>query len=68
MFDPLGVSPLGGVILLEEVCHCGVGFEVSYAQAMSSITHSLLPMPVDQDVELSASSHATMFPTMMIMD
>ena len=54
----------------------GVGFEVSYAQAMPSVTHSLLLLSADQDVELSAPSpapfaachHAAMLPTMMIID
>ena len=32
----------------------GTAFEVSYAQAMPSVAHSLLLLPVDQDVELSA--------------
>ena len=46
---------LGGVALLEELCHCGVGFEVFYAQTMLNVAHSLL-LPSDQDVELSAPS------------
>lgn len=29
-----------GVAFLEEVCHCGGGFEVSYGQAMPSVGHS----------------------------
>ena len=34
---------LGGVALLEEVCHCGVGFEVfSYAQTPPSVEESVL--------------------------
>ena len=33
-----------------------VGFEVSYAQAMPSVEHSLLLLPVDQDVELLVPS------------
>ena len=40
---------LRGVALLEEVCHCGTGSEVSYAEAMPSVAHSLL-LPLDQDV------------------
>ena len=36
----VGVS----LAFLEEVCHCGVGFEVSYAQAMPSVGHSSLPV------------------------
>ena len=46
---------LGGVALLEELCHCGVGFEVLYAQTLLNVAHSLL-LPSDQDVELSAPS------------
>ena len=39
--------------LLEEVYHCGVGFEVSYAQAMpNGIDHFLLP--ASQDAGYSA--------------
>ena len=34
----------------------GVGFEVSYAQAPGRVAHSLLLLPVDQNVELSAPS------------
>jgi hypothetical protein len=51
------------------VWHCwrkcvtvGVGFEVSYAQAMTTVTHSLLLLPADQDVELSAPSLAPCLP------
>jgi len=44
-----GVALLGGVSLLEVVCHCD--FEVSYATF--SVTHSFLLLPVDQDVKLS---------------
>jgi hypothetical protein len=47
------VALLGGVALLEEVRHWG-GFEVSYSQAVPSVAHSLLLLPVDWDVELSA--------------
>ena len=58
---PQGVALLGGVALLEWVWPCwrkcvtvGAGFEVSYAQAMStSMAHSLL-LPADHDVELWA--------------
>jgi hypothetical protein len=39
----------------------GSGFEVSYAQAMPSMTHSLL-LAVDLDVELSAPSPAPCLP------
>ena len=45
------------VALLEEGCHCGAGFEVSYAQAMPSVANSFL-LPVEQEVELSAPSPA----------
>ena len=49
-----------------------LGFEISSAQAMSSVAHSLLLLPSDQDVELSAPSlppcqDATMSPAMMTM-
>jgi hypothetical protein len=52
-----------GVALLEEVCHCGMGFEVSYAQAILSVVYSLLLLPSDQDVDLSAPSPAPCLPT-----
>jgi hypothetical protein len=39
----------------------GAGFEVSYAQAMPSVAHSLL-LPADQDVEISAPSPAPCLP------
>jgi hypothetical protein len=42
-----------GVALLEELCHFGAGFAVSYAQATPSVAQSLL-LPVDHDVELLA--------------
>jgi hypothetical protein len=53
-----------------------VGFEVSYAQATSSVAHSLLLLPVDPNVKLSAPSQAlclpascpAMLPTMTITD
>jgi hypothetical protein len=48
-----------GVALLEEVCHWGwggAGFEVSCAQTLPSVEDShLFLLPVDQDVELTAS-------------
>ena len=46
---------LGGVALLEEVCHYGASFEVHL------VWHSLL-MPADQDVDLSAPSPAPCLP------
>lgn len=42
--------------LLEEVRHCGVGFEVSYVQVRPDVGYSSLLLPTDQDVELSAPS------------
>ena len=42
-----------------------MGFEVLYAQAMPSVAHSLLLLPVDQDVELSAPSLVPSLPTPM---
>lgn len=41
---------------MEEVCHCEGGFEVSYAQALPHVAHHLLLLPVNLDVELSATS------------
>jgi hypothetical protein len=49
------------VALLEEMCHCEAGFEVLYAQASPSVTVPSL-VPVDQDVELSASLPAPSLP------
>ena len=45
---------------MEEVCHWGVAFEVSKAQA--GLSGSLSLLPVDPDVELSASSLASSLP------
>ena len=54
---------LGGMALLEEVCDSmEAGFEVLYAQAIPSLAHSLLLLPADQDVELSAPSPAPCLP------
>ena len=38
------------------------GFEVSYVQAMPSVAHSFLLLPVDQDAELSAPLPAANLP------
>ena len=61
MLGPWGVALLGGMALLEWVWPCWrkcvtveAGFEVSRFQALSSKARSLLQLPVDQDVELSA--------------
>ena len=48
----------------------GVGFEVSYAAAIPSVVHSLLLLPVDQDVEPHFLQHyvclqTSMLPTMI---
>ena len=48
--------------LLEEVCHCGLGFEVLSIQAMPSVACSFFLLTADQDVELSAPSPATCLP------
>ena len=46
---------LGGVALLEKVCHCGGWLpSLIYAQVVPSVTHSFFLLPVDQDVELAA--------------
>ena len=58
---------LVGVALLEQVWSCwrkcvtvGVGFEVSYAEAMPSVAQS--PIAEDQDAELSAPSPVPCLP------
>ena len=51
------------MVLLEEVCHCGVGFEVSYAQDMPNDSVYFL-WPMDQDIELFSSFSSTMSATM----
>ena len=57
MLGPQGVELLGSMALLEEVCHCGVGFEVSYTRAPPS-TEQFPPgyLQKNQDVELSDPS------------
>ena len=52
------MTVLGNVALLEEMCHVWMGFEVSFAQTIPSMAHSLSLVPADQDVELSAPSSA----------
>ena len=47
---------VGGSVTVEE------GFEVIYTQAMPSVIDSLLMLPVDQDVEISALSPAPCLP------
>lgn len=51
-----GEGFLGGVTLLDVVCHWGVGSEVSKAQAKFRVTFFLLPE--DRDEELLATSQA----------
>jgi hypothetical protein len=41
---------------------CRAGFEVSYTQAMLSVTCVTFLLPTDQDVELSVSSPALCLP------
>ena len=48
MFGLQGVPLLGGVTLLEEVCHCGVGFEILLLAAWKRIFW----LPSEQDVDL----------------
>jgi hypothetical protein len=48
------------VTLLEEVCQCGAGFEVSDAK-VGLVSLSFL-LPVDQNVKLSAPSRAPCLP------
>jgi hypothetical protein len=47
---PQGVALLGGVALLEEVCHCGGGLWGYICSSYASVTHSLSLLPADQDV------------------
>jgi hypothetical protein len=47
---------LGGVALLEEVCHWGVGFEVSEAHPIPSVSICLVAVPGD------VSKHACLLP------
>jgi hypothetical protein len=51
MHGPQEVAPLGGVALLEEVRHCGVGFEAPINEEGSVFSC----LPLEQGVELSAS-------------
>ena len=46
--------------LLKEVCHLGVGFEISEAQARPKSSLSLLP--VNPDLEVLATSPASCLP------
>ena len=58
-----------GVEFLEEVCHFGVGFEI-FAHTVFSVT-CMLPLPVDQDVQVSFLLHHPICPnatTMTTMD
>lgn len=64
-----------GMGLLEEVCHCGEGFEVSEAQATPRVTLSLPLLPANSHVDLSATSLApclslpsSFLPAVMITD
>lgn len=43
-----------GVVFWRKCVTVGTGFGVSYVQATPSVVHSLLLLPVDQDVDLSA--------------
>lgn len=53
---------LQSVALLEEMRHCGVGFEVSCAQATPSVAYSLLLTAWGSNVELSAPSPGPCLP------
>jgi hypothetical protein len=64
---PIGSGTIRGfglvavcVALLEEMCHCGVGFEVLDAQASPSV--SVSSDALDLHVELSAPSPAPRLP------
>lgn len=51
----IGSVIIGRVVFLEKVCPCEVGFEVSYAQAMTSVSDNFL-LTVGQEVEFLALS------------
>lgn len=58
--------------LFKEVCHCGAGFEVSYAHGLPSVVYSLL-LPSDklensQLLQHQVCLHTTVLPVMTIMD
>ena len=63
MFCPYGVTLLGGITLLEKVCHCHCGAvsEILYAQSMPSVAHNVLLLPVGQGVEIPTPSPAVCF-------
>lgn len=62
MLGPEEVTLLGGMALSEELCLMDAGFEVSHALAMPSVSHSLLPLPGNQDVEFSSTVSACTLP------
>jgi len=74
MHGPWAVALLGGVALLEEVCHGGSRLWGLLCSSYINEEHSLLLLPVDQDVELTVPSpapclpNAASLPAMMIMD
>jgi hypothetical protein len=53
---PIGSGTIRRFGVVEGRVTVGAGFEVSYAQAMPNVAHSLLLLPADQDVELWAPS------------
>jgi hypothetical protein len=71
------VALLGGVALLEEVCHCGgvgglLGLRCSSQAQFLSLSLSLLPAGLDVELSPPLQNHiclrVTMLPTMMTMD
>ena len=59
---------VGGVVLLEEVCHCGGGhWGLVCSQAMSSVSDHFL-LPTDQDIGLLAPFTAPCLPAMPCHD
>lgn len=44
------------MVLFMEICHCGVGFEISPAKAKPTVTHNVLLLAGDTDIELSSTS------------
>ena len=66
----LMLTLLGGVALLEQVCHCGCGLKTLTLVAWKLVFHQ---QPSDEDVELSAPpapylSGCCHVPALMMMD
>ena len=54
-----------GVVLMEEVCHWGVGFGVAETKARPSELHNVFLLPLDLDIELSVAMSTCVQPCSM---